>query len=206
MVTDYGLHDRQAEAGALLLGGVVGSEEAGTFFWSEAFTRVAHFDANGVRVVGGAKSECATSGHGIEGVEHEILESTVEKIRVGVDFRQRFPEKIFRSDSRLAYGGELRLEKADRVSKRLVHVDADELRIRHLGEIAESSDDAVEIGEFSLESGGTFRENFLELRRAELARALKIFERDLHGKERIAQLMSEAAGQLAPSSDTFSLY
>ena len=91
MVTDYGLHDRQAEAGALLLGGVVGSEEAGTFFWSEAFTGVAHFDANGVRVVGGAKSECATSGHGIEGVEHEILESTVEKIGVGVDFRTAIP-------------------------------------------------------------------------------------------------------------------
>ena len=74
------------------------------------------------------------------------------------------------------------------------------MRGRHFREIAEAADDGIEVGEFGFQSSGGLVEDFLELTRGELARALQIFDRDLQGKERIAQLVGEAAGQFAPGS------
>jgi len=54
MIADHGLDNREAQAGALDFGGVVGREEAGAFFESEAFAGVGDFDADAAFVLGGA--------------------------------------------------------------------------------------------------------------------------------------------------------
>ena len=48
----------------------------------------------------------------------------------------------------LPTAGELLFEQANRVAQGLVYIDASELRRRHLGEVAEATNDTVEIGQF----------------------------------------------------------
>ena len=182
MIADDGLDDGEAEAGAELFGGVVRRKEARAFFGREALAGVGDFDAHIIAGVGSAQSERAAGGHGVQRIEDEILKSAVEKIGIGVDFRQRFREERFRGDGGFADGGKLRFEQTHGVAKRFVYIDASELRRGHFGEIAEAADDAVEIGEFGFERGGAFGKNFLKLRGAEGAGALQVFKSDLHGE------------------------
>ena len=80
------------------------------------------------------------------------------------------------------------------------------MRRGHLGEIAEAADDGVEIGEFGFQRGGGFAENFLKLLGAKLAGALEIFDGDLQREKRVAQFVSQAAGEFAPGGDAFGLH
>ncbi len=179
MIADDGLDDGEAETGALQLGGVVGREEARALFRREALAGVGDFDANRVAAVGSAKAESAAGGHGVQSIQDEILEGAMEQVGIGIDFRQRFIEKIFGGDGRLADGVELRFEQANSVAQGFVDIDGREVRSRHLGKIAEAANNAVEIGEFGFERGGGFTKNFLELLRTKLAGTLEIFDGDL---------------------------
>ena len=130
MIADDGLNDGEAEARALQLGGVVGSEEARALFGSEAFAGVGNLDANGIVAVGSAKSESAAGRHGIQSIQHQVLESAMEQVGIRINFRERFVEEILRGDRGLADSVELRFEEANGVAERFVDIDASELRAR----------------------------------------------------------------------------
>src|SRR5208283_5250897 len=206
VIADDGLNDGEAEAGALQLGGVVRREDARALFRREPLAGIRDFDADSIATVGGAEAESAAGGHGVQGIQNEILEGAMQQIGIGIDFRQRFAEEIFGGDGRLADGIELRLEQANSVAQSFVDIDMHELRSGHLGKIAEAADDAVEVGEFGFERGGGFAKNFLELLGTKLAGTLKIFDGELQGEKRIAQFVSEATGQFTPGSDAFGLH
>src|SRR5579883_1298067 len=79
MIAYHGLHDGEAEAGALLFGGVVRREEARAFLGRQPLAGVAHFDAHVAFAFGAAERECAARGHGVQSIEDEILESAVQR-------------------------------------------------------------------------------------------------------------------------------
>ena len=206
MIADDGLHDGEAEAGALHFGRVVRSEEAGALFG----VRPLPVSETSMRTVSPAsevrRRAIAAGGHGVERVEHKILKRAMQQISIGVNFRKRFAQEIFRGDGRLADSIELRFKEANGVAQRFVDIQAGELRRGHFGEIAEAPDDAVEIGEFGFQCGRRFTEDFLKLVGAKLAGTLEILHRDLQREKRIAKFVRQAAGQFTPGGNALGLH
>src|ERR1700681_3619570 len=118
----------------------------------------------------------------------------MEEDWVGVDFRKRLGEEIFRGDGGLANHVKLRFEQADDIAEGLVDVHAREYGSLHFRKVAKAPDDGIQIGELDLQRCRRFVENFQKLFGVELLRALQIFDGDLQGEQRVAQFVGEAAG------------
>ena len=84
MIADDGLHDGQSQASAVLLGRVVGSEKATAFFLGEAGACVGDGKCNSVDGLGGLGTDRQVSalGHGVDGVEDEVLQGAMQEVRV----------------------------------------------------------------------------------------------------------------------------
>ena len=50
---------------------------------------------------------------GLGRVQHQVLKRAMQKIGIGINFRERFVQEIFSGDSGLAHRGELRFEEAN---------------------------------------------------------------------------------------------
>ena len=85
VVGDDGLNDGQAEAGAVFLGGVVGGEEALTFFGRHAGAGVRDADFNFAVEWFCGEGERSAVGHGVHGVEDEIAECAMKQLGIGVE-------------------------------------------------------------------------------------------------------------------------
>src|ERR1700736_4935558 len=92
MIADNGLHDRQAQAGAVLLGGVVRRKQALALLPGEAGAGVGKFEHDCGIGVTGSQGEEAASGHGVERVQHQILQYAMELRGVGLDTGKSFGE------------------------------------------------------------------------------------------------------------------
>ena len=93
VVADHRLHDRQSEAGSVLLGRVIRSEEPRALFRRQAGAGIGDRDGHaigeaGVSQLGGAEREFSTLWHGIDGVKHEVGQRSMQQIGVGLDFAQ----------------------------------------------------------------------------------------------------------------------
>src|SRR5262249_42700786 len=148
MIANDGLHNGEAKTSSLLLRRVVRRKESRDFLGCQTLSSVRDFDTHAPVLLRRTKSKSATGRHSVECVEHEILKRAMQQVWIGVDFGKGLGEKGFGGDVWLADFVELRLEEAHRVAKRLVHVDFGEMRRRHFGEIAEPSNDGVEIRKF----------------------------------------------------------
>ncbi len=77
-------------------------------------------------------------------------------------------------------------------------VDALQLRLRHPAEVTEAANNGLEISDLHAQCLGALAKNFIEFRVGQTACADEILNRELQRKERIFQLMREAAGKLSP--------
>ena len=69
---------------------------------------------------------------------------------------------------------ELSLKKMYHPANEVVHLHRLQLRLRHLGKFAESSDDAFQIGDFCQQGSGTLAEDFVELLRTLRLRDIRL--------------------------------
>src|SRR5207247_681299 len=74
VIGDDGLHDGQAQAGAMHLRRVVRREQPAALLVGEPVARVAHVESDHAVRAPRANSERAAFGHRVDGVEEEILE------------------------------------------------------------------------------------------------------------------------------------
>src|SRR4030095_4931410 len=82
VIGDDGLHDRQAKAGPVLFGRVVGSEQSSSFLFAQtrAGVRDVNSDDTGASTRDDAKR--ATVRHRVDGVEQEILHHTPQLLAI----------------------------------------------------------------------------------------------------------------------------
>ena len=85
VVGDDGLDNGQAEAGAVLLGRVVGRKQALALFRSKAFARVGNFDFYFVLFRSCRELENAAVWHGVPGVRREVQEDLLDLAGLGGD-------------------------------------------------------------------------------------------------------------------------
>src|SRR4051812_3520101 len=108
MVAYDRLHNRETEAGAMLLAGVVGRENARALFGSEASAGIGDLYSDAIRLSVRAQGDHSTVWHGIHGVENEVGEDAMQQVGIGVDLRKRIVEFEARIDLRLPWRSELR--------------------------------------------------------------------------------------------------
>ena len=84
MIADHRLHDGQAEAGAVALGGVVRREQARAFFAREALAGIGDFEPRPRRSRAcRAHAQSAAVGHGVHGVQNQVAQSAPELLGIG---------------------------------------------------------------------------------------------------------------------------
>ena len=92
MIAHHRLHDREAQAGAMPLARVIGSEQARAFLRRQARAGVGDFEAHRTVVLRRAHGQRAAGGHGVERIENEIFERPAQQNRIGLrdgqDFRR----------------------------------------------------------------------------------------------------------------------
>src|SRR5436309_12276548 len=143
MIADYGLYDGEAQARAVLFGRVVRGEQALAFFPGEPGPGVGDLETDRAGRTRGTDREDAARRHGVERVQHQILERAMKLGRIGFDVR---PGRIRLDAGRDALAGELRFEQFHYAAHDLVEAGRLPLRWRHFGKIAEAIDDGLEIG------------------------------------------------------------
>src|SRR5579872_5934742 len=94
----------------------------------------------------------------------------------------------------------------DRAFAKLAYIDRLKVRLRHLGKIAESSDDIFQIGNFPEQRRRALAESFVELLLALIAGAQKVLYRQLQREERVLKLMRQATREFAPCGYPLSLH
>src|SRR5262249_17954627 len=101
---------------------------------------------------------------------------------------------------------ELALKELGHAANQLVEIDFLKLGRRHFRKITEASDDGLEVGDLSQERGRAFAENLIKLLGRILAGADEVLYGDLQRKERILQLVGQAASQFPPRSYALALH
>src|ERR1017187_9881527 len=203
VVADHGLHDGQAEPGAVRLGGVVRREEAGAFLRGQSPTGVRDRPAHAAGPSLSAHRERAALGHGIDRIEHQVAQHACHLLGVyrhGAHGRIQLRHRL---NPRLR---QLAGKQLQRVGDQRVEFHRLYLRRRHLGEVAEAAHDLLQLGKLRQQGGGAFAEDFVELLGGAVARAEHVLHRDLQGEQRVLQFMRQAPGQLAPCRDALGLH
>src|SRR6266567_5957977 len=86
------------------------------------------------------------------------------------------------------------------------HVDRLRLRLGHFAEVAEAANDGLEIGDFHPERARALVEDFIEFFRGKFTCSDEVLDGELQGEERVLELVSQSAGELAPGGDSFALH
>jgi len=103
--TDDTLNDHQAQAGALLLGGVEGLEDAVDLLLRNAAAGVSHANPDAVGALAGLQGERAAFGHGLQGILDEVDEDLLDLRRVDRGDGQLARDAGVMSTSRLSISG-----------------------------------------------------------------------------------------------------
>src|SRR5262249_15391675 len=141
----------------------------------------------------GAESQRASVGHGVNGVEHQVFDDAAQQHRIATDRRQIAKVEFGFNPGRAV--GQLSLKELDHVADHLVEIDGLDLRRRHLGEVAKAADDGLQIGNLGEQRGCTLAKYLVELLGSVGAGAQQILDGDLQRKQRVLELVSQAAGQ-----------
>jgi hypothetical protein len=89
VIAYYGLHNREAKSRAMLLGRVIRSEQALAFFRGQTGAGIGDRKLNVIAEGGGADGQLSTLRHGVDGVEHQILQCALQQVGIGRNFGQR---------------------------------------------------------------------------------------------------------------------
>ncbi len=207
MIADHRLHDREAEAGAVLLGGVVRSEEPLAFFRRQPAYRYRKFRcATPSSLVRRAQHQHAARRHGIHRVQHQIFDRPMQQRRVGLNHRQILFQMKFGRDRRTPHRAELRFEKLHDAANHVVQVHRSQFRLRHFCEIAEAADDLLQILDFRKQYARSTRGTLPQTVRDLLFCALEVLDRGLQRKKRILQLVRQPPRQFPPGRHALGLH
>src|SRR5216684_4120907 len=78
VIAHYRLHNRQPETRAMLLGRVIRSEQAAAFFLGQTGAGIGDRDFNSIAQSRGANRQLSALGHGVDRVEHQVLERAMQ--------------------------------------------------------------------------------------------------------------------------------
>ncbi len=204
MVADHRLHNGQSQPSAVLLGGVVRREQPVTFFRREPGAGVGKLENGELMIQLGAEGQLAALGHGINRIEHQILNHAAQQHRIAVDRRDRAQLQLG-LNARLP-ARDLSLEELHHAADQFVEINRLKLRRRHLGKIAEAADDGLQIGDLREQGSGALAEDLVELRGRFFPRAQQVLYRDLQREERVLELMGQPSRQFAPGRHAFALH
>src|SRR6185437_11332663 len=84
-------HDRlrygQAQSGAVLLCRVIRGQDSVALFGCESLAGIRQFENRELVIAGSTEGKLAALGHGIDGVEHQVLNDAPEQHGIGADTR-----------------------------------------------------------------------------------------------------------------------
>src|SRR5712692_240090 len=110
MIGDDGLHNRQAQAGAVLFGRVVRREQALALLVSEPFSGIGDVQVHTAARTSRPDGELAALRHGVDRIQQEVLQRASELFAVGTDGTGGGIEVERYRNRRLTGRRELRLE------------------------------------------------------------------------------------------------
>ena len=89
MIADHRLRYRQPQPRAVLLGGVIRSEQALALFRRQSRAGIGQFKKREpiVSAGHGTESQCAALGHGVNRVQHKIFYHSTKQYRIGAYLR-----------------------------------------------------------------------------------------------------------------------
>src|SRR6267378_4095934 len=180
VIAYHRLYYGETQPCAMLLGRVVRSEQARAFFLRQPRAGVGdrdfHFIAKQLR----SDSNGSTLRQSVNCVEYQIRERAVQHIGIGGDGRQfRFE---FCSDDDLSFLLQLRMKHTQDRAHDFVELRGLPVRLRHLGEFAEPSDDRLQIVDFGQQCRCSFAKYFFKEFRRSFFRADQILDGDLERK------------------------
>src|SRR5262245_57997124 len=118
VIAYHGLHDGQPQAGAVLLGRVVGSEQASAFFLGQSAPGIGKLKYGELVIEVGTKDQPPAFGHSVNGIEHQVLDHAAQQRRICVD-----PRDVAQLHLRLDAGGallELSLKELDHATDHFI--------------------------------------------------------------------------------------
>src|SRR6266536_3666263 len=102
--------------------------------------------------------------------------------------------------------GDLGLMQLRYIIEQFAQTHSLKLWLWHLGKITKSPDDRLQVGNLREQHRRALAKRVIKLLRALFSSAKQILDRQLKRKQRILQLMRQAARQLPPSGDAFRLH
>src|SRR6185437_1529756 len=179
MIADNRLHNRETEACAVQLRGVIRREKALAFFASEPCTRVGDLQAHAAVMRHRPQREFAATGHRVDGVEDKVANGAMKQNAVGLNERKFFIELQLGGDFWLAGCDEARFKKAGDATDHFVYVQRVQFGARHFREITEATDNRFQVVNFGEKRFRGFAKDLIEIRGVLRACTLKILNRDL---------------------------
>ena len=88
MIADDRLHDRKAQAGPVLLGGVVGREKPLALLRRQTTAGVGNLQIHAAILFGRPQHQHTASGHGVHGIEHQVFNCAVQQCCIGLNHGQ----------------------------------------------------------------------------------------------------------------------
>ena len=197
MITNYRLYGCQAQTGCVHFGGIRHCRPC-RFPAFESRTRVRNLYAYDSVLLGRTNGQSAAHGHGIERIRYHVLEALVQQLRVAPNLGCIFIQQKLRFHWRPPTRMKRRFKRLYDRAHHVVGVHCLHARLTHLGKVAESRNDLLQILHLRICHPHGFEENLIEPLRRFFARPRQIFERKLQREKRHLQFQGKIPGQLAP--------